>query len=265
MHFTKREMRATFGRRGVWIGLVAAGVVLGLAGPFDTDEVMRPLPSVVYWTFITMIGFGVGSLVSTFLSEVLRRAGVPRWPAVVVSGALAGVVLTALLTVVNTAVFGIGFLDPELLVPLWINVIVISVIISVAYVAMHDHARAQAGSAPDQPPASPMVSGGAPRILARVPIEKRGALMALSVQDHYVEVITDRGTELVLLRLSDAIEEVGATPGLQVHRSHWVAIPAVAAARRDGAKATLTLTNGRDIPVSRTYLPAVKEAGLLPG
>nr|WP_255552328.1 LytTR family DNA-binding domain-containing protein [Maritimibacter dapengensis] len=102
------------------------------------------------------------------------------------------------------------------------------------------------------------------RILDRLPIEKRGPLISLSVQDHYVEVATTKGTELVLLRLSDAMAEVGDTPGLQVHRSHWIATGAVKSARRDGARAILTMADGRDIPVSRTYLPAIKEAGLLP-
>nr|WP_255553731.1 LytTR family DNA-binding domain-containing protein [Maritimibacter sp. DP1N21-5] len=121
------------------------------------------------------------------------------------------------------------------------------------------HGDAPAGALPSDATPQP------PRILSRVPIDKRGRLYALSVQDHYVEVITDKGSELVLLRLADAMGEVGTTPGLQVHRSHWVATGAVAAAKRDGAKAVLTLQDGRDIPVSRTYLPAVKEAGLLPG
>ena len=87
--------------------------------------------------------------------------------------------------------------------------------------------------------------------------------MSLSVQDHYVEVTTTKGRELILLRLGDAMAEVGETAGLQVHRSHWVATDQVTAARRDGARAILTMSDGRDIPVSRTYVPAIKEAGLL--
>ncbi|MCB1397271.1 MAG: LytTR family transcriptional regulator, partial [Rhodobacteraceae bacterium] len=85
----------------------------------------------------------------------------------------------------------------------------------------------------------------------------------LSVQDHYVEVVTTRGRELLLMRLSDAIAETEGCAGLQVHRSHWVALDQVQAAHRDGARAVLTLSDGREIPVSRTYVPAAKEAGLL--
>ncbi|MCW1932118.1 LytTR family DNA-binding domain-containing protein [Pararhodobacter zhoushanensis] len=98
--------------------------------------------------------------------------------------------------------------------------------------------------------------------MARLPLDKRGALISLSVQDHYVEVVTLRGRELLLMRLSDAIAETGGDVGLQVHRSHWVALDQVRAARREGARGVLTLSDGREIPVSRTYAAAAKAAGL---
>lgn len=103
-----------------------------------------------------------------------------------------------------------------------------------------------------------------PPILQRLPLEKRGTLLALSVEDHYVRVHTSQGTEMVLMRLSDAMKETGNIPGAQVHRSHWVAFKAVTAARREGDRAILTLSSGVDIPVSRANLSKVKEAGLLP-
>ena len=103
-----------------------------------------------------------------------------------------------------------------------------------------------------------------PALLDRLPFDKRGPLLALSVSDHYVEVRTSKGHELLLMRLSDAIRETAPEPGLQIHRSHWVAKSAVQSARRDGARAFLTLIDGTEVPASRTYLPALKEAGLLP-
>ena len=94
---------------------------------------------------------------------------------------------------------------------------------------------------------------------------KRGRLISLSVQDHYTEVATSNGAALVLLRLMDAIAKAEPTVGLQVHHSHWFATGEFISARRDGAKAVLTMSDGRDISVSRTYVQAVKDAGLLPG
>jgi DNA-binding LytR/AlgR family response regulator len=101
-----------------------------------------------------------------------------------------------------------------------------------------------------------------PTILERVPPAQRGALIALLVQDHYVEIVTDRGKTLVLMRLADAIKEAAAVPGLQIHRSHWVARDAVVRAHRSDGKIVLELRNGLRLPVSRGYLPGAREAGL---
>jgi DNA-binding LytR/AlgR family response regulator len=82
------------------------------------------------------------------------------------------------------------------------------------------------------------------------------------VQDHYVEVHTERGMHLVLMRLSDAIDEAEGIPGLKVHRSHWVALEAVAEARREGGRVVLRLRDGASVPVSRAHVQALREAGL---
>jgi hypothetical protein len=102
------------------------------------------------------------------------------------------------------------------------------------------------------------------RLLDRLPLDKRAAMVALSVEDHYVRIGTTKGEEMLLMRLSDAIKETGDTRGLQVHRAHWVALDQVTAARRKGDGAILSMQTGPDIPVSRANMPAIREAGLLP-
>ena len=70
------------------------------------------------------------------------------------------------------------------------------------------------------------------------------------MQDHYVEVHTAAGSELLLLRFRDALREVEGVDGLQVHRSHWVARNAVARVerRRGGGRVALRLVNGSKVP-----------------
>ena len=103
-----------------------------------------------------------------------------------------------------------------------------------------------------------------PLVLERLPLGKRGQILGFSVQDHYVQVMTSAGKELVLMRLADAIREAGDLPGLQVHRSHWVATGGVTEVRRTGETAILTLSNGTEVPVSRRYIKDLRQAGLLP-
>jgi len=99
--------------------------------------------------------------------------------------------------------------------------------------------------------------------LSRLPLKYRQAVLhAVSSEDHYLRVHTSVGDELILMRLADAVRELEGAGGLQVHRSWWVAKAAVRDAARAGGKLTLVLVSGKEVPVSRTYLPAVREAGL---
>src|SRR5690606_41763012 len=99
-----------------------------------------------------------------------------------------------------------------------------------------------------------------PPILDRLPRQVRGKLSHMSMADHYVEVFTDRGKALVLMRLADAIAETRGVPGLQIHRSHWVALDAVAAFKRLNGRPGGALKTGEILPVSRSYLAAVRAA-----
>jgi DNA-binding LytR/AlgR family response regulator len=66
---------------------------------------------------------------------------------------------------------------------------------------------------------------------------------------------------MLLMRLADAIAEMDVTPGLQVHRSWWVAEGAVRKVERKGRTIMLTLSNGIAVPVSRPNVAKVKQAG----
>ena len=57
------------------------------------------------------------------------------------------------------------------------------------------------------------------------------------------------------------MREVDGIDGMQVHRSHWVAATAVARMVRRGGRVFLKLTNGAEVPVSRTFAPALKDKG----
>ena len=104
----------------------------------------------------------------------------------------------------------------------------------------------------------------AQRFLDRLPVKfRRAELWAVSSEDHYLRVHTNLGEELILMRLADAVRELDGAAGVQVHRSWWVAKDGVSDARRDNGKLVLVLKNGTDVPVSRTYQAAAKDAGLV--
>jgi DNA-binding LytR/AlgR family response regulator len=108
------------------------------------------------------------------------------------------------------------------------------------------------------PAFAPPGAAAAASIVDRLKPPNRGALLRLSVQDHYTEVVTARGRELVLLRFADALREAAGTPGLQVHRSHWIADAHVESVRRDSGKLVILTRDGSHIPVSRSYADDVR-------
>jgi DNA-binding LytR/AlgR family response regulator len=86
-------------------------------------------------------------------------------------------------------------------------------------------------------------------------------MWAVEAEDHYLRRHTSQGQDLILLRLSAAIDELEGIEGAQVHRSWWVARDAITEAVRGDGRATLTLQDGAEVPVSRTYARLLRERG----
>lgn len=99
-----------------------------------------------------------------------------------------------------------------------------------------------------------------PRFLERLPLKLRGAeVWAVESEDHYLRLHTSKGQDLILMRLADAVAELEGVEGAQVHRSWWVARDAIAGAERGDGRATLTLKDGSQVPVSRTYAKILRD------
>lgn len=250
MHLTLREMRRHFSAAPTWVALAGVAVVLTLVAPYGSDGFLSFAPRLVYWAAVVCLCYGVGFIASTYVGQRFGP-GLSMARFIALAGTLCGLGVSAVVLVINY--MALDFVPPLQALPLFLlNVFGIAFVVTGVIHYVTRTARPE-GQTP-RPPA----------LLDRLPLDKRGALVALSVEDHYVRVQTTKGQELILMRLSDAMKEVGDTDGLQVHRSHWVTQGAVTAARREGDRAVLTMTHGADIPVSRRYVPAIKEAGLLP-
>ncbi|RVT85688.1 LytTR family transcriptional regulator [Rhodobacteraceae bacterium CCMM004] len=244
-----RELRRDFASPKSLVAMAGLSVILAFVGPFGTDALLGFAPRLIYWAVLVVGCYGAGALIGPILGPRLPRS----WPwtlRLTAVGLVIGVAACAVVLAVNLTVFR-WWPEPAELAELAAAILPIAVVVSF----MLDILLPAPAAAPAPLP---------PPLLDRLPVAKRGPLLALTAEDHYTRVRTAAGEELVLLRLSDAMREVGDTPGAQVHRSHWVAWDAVRAARREGDRAVLSLSHGGDIPVSRTYVPTIKDAGLLP-
>lgn len=101
-----------------------------------------------------------------------------------------------------------------------------------------------------------------PRFLERLPPKLCGAeLWAVEAEDHYLRLHTSQGRDMMLMRLSDAILELDGIEGAQTHRSWWIARAAVTSAELTNGRASLSLADGTIVPVSRTYVRALRAEG----
>lgn len=240
---TLRERRDVFVPLGLW-GLITA--VATLTGPFQTYEVLPLVPRLLYWAVI--VGLSVGlSLALTHLlqgrGKAWRRAG---WLPFALC--LAGIVQG-----LNRLVFGgwASWADY-----LWLVGVVLAVCVLIELGIALYAAPPRQGAAPSDPPEL--------AFLKRLPLERRGPLIRIEAQDHYLSVVTEAGAALILMRLSDAETMLRAAGGLRVHRSHWVRCGAVRAHSRREGRDFLVMLDGSEVPVSRGSRAAAIEAGLIP-
>ena len=104
---------------------------------------------------------------------------------------------------------------------------------------------------------------GPPEFTKRLSLEPGAEISALQAEDHYLRVYSGKREDLIRYRFSDAVNELRGVPGLQVHRSFWINTEAIDSIKRAGRSYEIVLKSGLEVPVSRSYRYAVKEAGLL--
>ncbi len=84
-------------------------------------------------------------------------------------------------------------------------------------------------------------------------------IQSLSSELHYVRVITDLGEDLILYNLADAVQDVQSViEGLQIHRSHWVALSEIKSTNFSSRGGQVVLNSGVKLPISRRRVNDVK-------
>ncbi len=245
-------------RRAFIIATIAA-LFLTIIGALGTGSAPL-LPRLAYWLVIMETGAALGSG-TAFAVQSWGRLRRHRFA----EGALVSLAIAVPQTIVVTAatllVFDNGRPDGAATVIMFLVVLMVSAIMTaISYATNPSPVIVMMSAVADAVPASGVVA--APRLLTRLPLRLRYArLLALEAEDHYLRVHTDAGSELILLRLSDAVDETDGLDGGRCHRGWWVARAAIAATDRSDGRAELTLATGITVPVSRSYLPALRAAG----
>lgn len=231
--------------RGLVITLVAA-TFLAFGGAFGSETATLPV-RLVYWLGLMILGWFWGGFVSRHFFRGARETW-NLWLRILISALTISIPYSAVVAFVG--VYGMGghydLVDiPELVLKV--------MAISAAMIAINVLAERRGVTSAGPQPA---------KFLERLPLKLRGAeVWAVEAEDHYLRLHTSKGQDLVLMRLSDAIAELEGIEGAQVHRSWWVAREAITEAVRGDGRATLTLKDAAEVPVSRTYARLLRERG----
>ena len=250
--------------RNIYIAVWTLGSCLtAMAGPFGTYASMGFGARLVFWGVVIVSSTLVAQMLRQ-LSERLVPAGQP-WRQDGLMVLLMSLVFTPVVWLTELAVLSPSGRMPPPVLTIMSYVASISLVICVMRrVVRHSLTGAleETAELPTQE-AAPDAPGAEPRLMRRLPGSFGGRIIRLNVNDHRVMVVTTEGEYAIRLRFGDAIEEMDPVDGFCTHRSHWVARQAVSGAERERGKIFLRLENGDRVPVSRTYMPDLEEAGLL--
>jgi hypothetical protein len=251
--------------------LVGVGLFMAFLNPFGSVSETPILTAVTYWVSLILYGGLAGGLLTRGMRKFLPK--LPAWGFLGILSVLMSLAVLPAVMAAQAAIMAQPIPNDRLLEFLF-YIWLVSLAVSTVFVLGFRAFGARSGMFdpnplephPLAPPARPSAAGAggppASAFLDRLPIRLRTAeLYAVQSEDHYLRVHTSAGQELILMRIADAIRELGAVDGLQTHRSWWVATGGLADASRQNGRVVLKLKSGVEAPVSRTYLAAVKEKG----
>ena len=270
---TLRELHTLLSRPRLWLVFALMVSLFVVTGPFGTYERLAFPTRLGYWLVLHATTWTCALVSISFFDAALANRLQSR-----LTRMLAGACFSALPVGLAITAINFALLKRPLNVERFVENALVALPISIgfsllAWLSMSGGGQSAADEKPDAsvnagpitPPspakAQPQAQLIRPALLDRLPADKRGELIRLEVQDHYVLVVTARGSELLLMRLGDAIAETGENTGQQIHRSHWVSDAGVKTITRQGGKNPRMLvetTDGQMLAVSRSQAADVR-------
>jgi hypothetical protein len=276
MHDLKRFLSKSF--RGlvspltVSMWLIAAFFAT-VIGPFGTYDARPFLPHLFQWLVLigapTILIFSVSGLVAGLIGS--RETLGFHVSFLVCASVSAGALLEFLLSVWLGA-------DEQLrpnLVELWLIVFFILLVMLMFRVQLPRLLEGVPEGGQErvlEPPSAERVQGaeaktenadlrGANEIRGRLARELQvtcsDRIERISAQGHFVNVfLNESGVQKIRMRFLDALLDIDACAGVVTHRSHWVRRDAMQALR-PGVKPVVVLSDGSEVPVSKSHLQTV--------
>ncbi|WP_339748610.1 LytTR family transcriptional regulator DNA-binding domain-containing protein [uncultured Maricaulis sp.] len=271
--------RSYLPRYGTWpfeLGLMlAVGVFFSVTGVYGTEQAPAGL-RYIYWGVVMVAGGIVVILAETLYARHAPAAVQGYWISLGVVTLLATLPQGVIVAMVEAALFGArnDVTGVTRFPAAWINVgfivLPMAALLRLLRLALApDVVAVAADPGPVQSdPVEPvsLADRSPPAGLGeKLPAGLRQAeLLALQAEDHYVRIHTSAGSDLVLIRFADAMKLVSDRAGYRLHRSWWVAAGSLCGASFSRGSGEAEIVGGLKAPISRTYAPQLRRAGLLP-
>ncbi len=236
-------------------GIAALALVLVASGAFDSDDLSLGRRLLMFGV-ISVLLVGQASL----LADIARRAARDSLPALATAAAAAVLATLGLMTIELHLLKSTPVLPyapdplPEFALFLFPFVVPVSgFVLALRWSAGAAAERpAPPRAVPEPRPAAPPAASPDGWPVARI--------LRLRAADHYLELWTSQGRQLVRGRLGDALRRLPDAEGVQPHRSWWVALSEIDRIDRQGRDLVLRLVDGERVPLARSRAREVKRA-----
>ena len=246
----KREQ--TFALLRHALGAVSIGILAGFLGPFGTTQALTTIERYGFWVGLILLGYAESPSLGSDIAAAPRLAALASPAQAALIALLSAVPMTFATAWALTQVQPERIVDAARLPALFLAVASVRAGADDRTIRHapggHGHLRADDAEAPALH-------------AAHSPPSRTQRLIAIEGHDHYLRVHTALGSDLILCRLADALNELVDADGMQVHRSWWVATKAVVGLDREAGRTLVLLDNGLRVPVSRSHLAAVRSRG----
>ena len=235
----------------IMLGIIALFVVVG---PFGTFDSMPFAARAIYWPSTMLGSWLIAVFVIAVVVAVVKTPSLPMITKMMIAAILASLPIGTWNWLAARGFFP-GLAGNFDLLRMILFSLPMTVIFSlISYYVLRDQF--------DEPEIE-TISTRPNLLMERLSFKTRGPVISMSMQDHYIEVTTTKGAELILMRMADAVSELSDTKGVQVHRSHWVNPEFVTDSIRENGQHFIVMKTGAKFPVSRSYVDAAKQAGLI--
>ncbi len=259
------------------LGWSVSSLILAVMGPFNTYVVQSFEGRLLFWSSVILLGTALATVI-----QILIRKAFPKWHLITMTVVAWGIFSVAhwlLVLIIVNKVYGHLELPPYSLIFLIVAGVGATIFTTVYLVSpetlLHDGLSPDEGGQNSQPPPSP--SGPEPvqpapsvapmppanPFLAQLGPDAGEKLIRLAMRDHYIEVYTEVGQKLVHMRFGDAVSQLDAHNGAQVHRSHWISFDEIKEVVKEGDKLYFRMSDDALVPISRSRKPELKKRGLI--